>query len=76
MTRYPTELERNDVPAALRWVEDHYRAFGGPPEEDAIAILLQLQDEPDELEAKLDDLFSQHEPQPEERVVESNAREQ
>lgn len=69
MDRYPTQLERNDTKAALRWVEEYFMRFGGPPDEDAMAILLQLQDEPDELEEALDELFARHEAKPEELLL-------
>lgn len=70
MNRYPTSLERNDTTAALRWVEE-FAQFGGPPDADAMAILLQLQDEPEQLEEALDELFARHEAQPEEELIPS-----
>lgn len=54
---FPLELERNDKAAALRWVEQHFADFQIAPSEDAIAILLQLQDDPDELEAEFAELL-------------------
>lgn len=69
MDRYPTQLERNDTKAALRWVEEYFVRFGGPPDEDAMAILVQLQDEPDELEEQLDALLERHEAKPEELLL-------
>lgn len=71
MNRYPTSLERNDTTAALRWVEEYFAQFGGPPDEDAMAILLQLQDEPEQLEDALDELLARHEAKPEEELVPS-----
>lgn len=57
MTRYPTDLARNDPAGALRWVELYRETFGELPGEDAFAVLLQLQDEPSQLERELAERF-------------------
>ena len=75
MSRFPLQLSRNDVPGALRWVEDNFRAFGAAPREDAMAILYQLQDDPSELRDKLVEVFERHAPQPEELVVDPSPAE-
>lgn len=72
MNRHPIDLERNDVAGALRWVERHFIEFGGPPPEDAMSVILMLQDDSTELEDKLEELYARHAPRPAEVVIKTS----
>ncbi len=53
---YPVQLDRNDVAGALQWVRDYLAELGKAPSEGAMAMLIQLQDDPDALLEELDKL--------------------